>query len=368
MIQCTGLYVHVPFCRVKCRFCHFATFPGLLNDIPAYLSALETEMQLQKYRNADTVFIGGGTPSLLSEDELSCLQENLFENFCIRLNAEITMEFNPENGEQKKLRALYSAGINRLSLGLQVSQDSLLKSLGRTHNFIDFLRAYDRARNAGFKNINIDLMFGLPGQTLRNWEETLDLVLALCPEHISGYSFDREEPSAMAIQFSKNDDDLEADMYELLSEKLTTAGYLHYEISNFSKPGFECRHNLKYWRNDPVQGLGVSAAGFDGRTRTKNHDRLSSYMKEIHQQIRPLMEETKLPMIEHLAESLMLALRLKEGVRTTKEITRHFGGILQKYRELGFLELTDQNRRMMLNLKGWLLSSQIFRELILSSR
>lgn len=360
----SGLYIHIPFCRMKCRFCHFATFPGLRGKIPDYLSALEREMKFHDPSGLDTVFLGGGTPSMLSLRQIDRLLQSVKNHFRVDSDAEISMEWNPEDGNLPKLKAARSAGINRVSFGLQASQDSLLRSLGRLHDFKKFTEAFGNARQAGFGNINVDLMFGLPGQTFGDWTETLDRVLASSPEHISAYALDLDEPSALSFQKTTPDDDLQADMYEILSDKLTGAGYLHYEISNFCRPGFECRHNLKYWRNEPCLGIGLSAAGFDGMTRAKNHDRMAAYLRQIRQKNRPVMEETTLPEQDRIGEDLMLGLRLKEGARITAETSKFYGKILEKYRDFGLLALSPGSSRAALNLNGWMVSNRIFADIL----
>lgn len=312
----------------------------------------------------DTVFLGGGTPSMLSIRQIERLLRYVKKHFRVDPDAEISMEWNPEDGNLPKLKAARSAGVTRVSFGFQASQDSLLRSLGRLHDFKKFTEAFGNARRAGFGNINADMMFGLPGQTLEDWTETIEQVLRLSPEHLSAYALDLDEPSALSFQKITPDDDLQADMYGILSESLSRAGYLHYEISNFSKPGFECRHNLKYWRNEPCLGIGLSAAGFDGSTRAKNHDRMAAYLKRIGQKMRPVMEETTLPEQDRVGEDLMLGLRLKEGARITSETSKFFGDILEKYRGLGLLALSPDSSRAILNLKGWMLSNRIFVDIL----
>ncbi len=359
-----GLYVHIPFCRVKCKFCHFATFPGLRKRVPEYLSALETEMSRAGGQKLNTIFFGGGTPSFLSELEIKSLLDAIRKYFEIEADSEISMECNPDDATPGKLKAMKSAGINRISFGLQATQEPLLKSLNRTHDFKQFVLAYASARKIGFQNINADLIFGLPHQTLADWEETLDRVVAMAPEHISAYALDLDEPSALSFQKTVPDDDLQADMYELLSRKLAEAGYRHYEISNFAKPGNECRHNLKYWRNDPCLGIGLSAAGFDGRTRIKNKDRMEEYLESIRCKVSPAMETITLTEDEQEGENLMLGLRLREGARLTPKIWKMHGEMLKKYEERELLKIDADKNRAILNLKGWLLSNQIFRDIL----
>jgi len=349
---------------VKCKFCHFATFPGLKDQVPAYLDALDAEMRLCGGKAVDTVFVGGGTPTFLSGEQIISLFRSVKQNLQVDENAEISMECNPDDGEPAKLEAMLQEGVNRLSFGLQAAQDSHLQSLGRTHDFATFLKSYSAARQAGFENINVDLMYGLPGQTLSQWRETLDQILAIAPEHISGYALDLDEPSALSFQRTETDEDLQADMYELLSKELTRAGYSHYEISNFARPDFQCRHNLKYWRNEPCLGVGVAAAGFDGKTRHKNHDRMAAYLDSVQRGIRPVSEETALSAKDQSGENLMLGLRLKEGARISAETEKYYGKVLEKYRDLGLLALSPDSGRAALTLNGWMVSNRIFVDIL----
>ncbi|OGR88539.1 MAG: hypothetical protein A3A86_05995 [Elusimicrobia bacterium RIFCSPLOWO2_01_FULL_60_11] len=364
MNKARGLYIHIPFCRMKCRFCHFATFPGLREKIPDYLSALEKEMRFHEPSRLNTVFLGGGTPSILSPRQILRLMGSIHRHFTVEKGAEISMEWNPEDGNLPKLKATRETGVNRVSFGLQAVQDSHLRSLGRLHDFKKFTEAFGNARRAGFGNINIDLMFGLPGQTLADWTETLDKVLALSPEHLSAYALDLDEPSALSFQKTAPDDELQADMYEILNAKLAGEGYIHYEISNFAKPGHECRHNLKYWRNEPCLGIGLSAAGYDGATRAKNHGRMEAYLTQVGQKKQPVMEKSTLSERDRIGEGLMLGLRLKEGAYVTPETSKFFGDILEKYRDLGLLSFSADSSRAALNLNGWMVSNRIFLDIL----
>ncbi len=359
-----GLYVHIPFCRVKCKFCHFATFPGLRKSVPEYLSALETEMGEAGNHKLDTIFFGGGTPSFLAEEEIERLIGSIKKCFEVETNAEISMECNPDDGTAEKLKTMRRAGINRISFGLQATQEPLLKALNRTHDYQQFLQAYAAARKEGFENINVDLIFGLPGQTMKDWRDALDRVMKIAPDHLSAYALDLEEPSALSVQKMIPDDDLQADMYEFLHEKLTQAGYVHYEISNFAKPGKECLHNLKYWRNEPCLGIGLSSAEFNGKIRIKNHDRMETYLTAVQKGRRPTMETVQLSENEQAGENLMLGLRLKEGARLTPGTWKLHGEMLKKYEQSGLIEIDKNANRAVLNLRGWLLSNQIFRDIL----
>lgn len=336
-------------------------------DIPGYLRALAEEMKGAGGRRVDTVFFGGGTPSLLSGGQIRELMLSVSSRFDIAERAEITLECNPEDGEARKLKAIREAGINRLSFGLQASQDRHLKALGRTHDLACFLKTYETARELGFGNINIDLMFGLPGQSLEDWEETLELAVSLGPEHVSAYALDLDEPSALSFEKRTADEDLEAEMYKTASSMLARAGYLHYEISNFARPAFQCRHNLKYWRNEASIGVGVAAASFDGISRRRNAERLGPYLEKIREGKSPVSEAEILSPGERTGEEIMLGLRLGEGAPLSRQAHKLYGGPLNSFEKLGLLKMSSDGKRAALTLDGWLLSNQIFTELLVPS-
>ncbi|MBK6880015.1 MAG: coproporphyrinogen III oxidase family protein [Elusimicrobia bacterium] len=238
---------------------------------------------------------------------------------------ESSLECNPETLTVEKLEALRRAGVNRLSLGLQTTEDPLLKALGRSHDLRTFHGAYRAARDVGFGNLNIDLMYGLPGQTRTGWMDTVKRVIDLAPEHVSAYALTVQEETYFHRSGVVPDDDLQADMYEEAADALIAAGFGHYEISNFAKPGRECRHNLRYWRNQDCLGAGVSAARYDGRTRRTNTDNLSVYLLAMEGGQTPVVEETALTEAERLGEDLMLGLRLAEGVAPSAAAARLYG-------------------------------------------
>lgn len=357
-----GLYVHIPFCHVKCRFCDFAAYPGLLAEIPRYLKALDREMDAHRGQALDTLFIGGGTPSLLSPDEFRQLTASLKNDFTLTPNLEASIECNPETGAEEKFAAYLEEGVNRISFGLQATQDKFLKSLGRTHDYETFAKAFRAARTAGFKNVNIDLMYGLPGQTLEDWKECLARALAFGPEHLSAYALSIEDRTAFGKSGVDKDDDLQAEMYEVLYRTLEEAGFEHYEISNFAKPGFECRHNLKYWRNQDCAGIGVSSAGYLNGVRSKNHERVMDYLSAIESGGRPVIEEDRLAEGERIGEDLMLAFRLKEGCEVSEAGWNLYGAVIQKYMNEGFLR--RDGARVVPTKKGWILSNQMFQDFL----
>jgi oxygen-independent coproporphyrinogen-3 oxidase len=359
------LYIHIPFCHVKCRFCDFAAFPGRLKDIPRYIAALAGEMFLAAPsvdRTLPTLYFGGGTPSVLAVSHWEAVWSSLQRHFTWD-GAEVTIEVNPESATPELFARWRDRGVNRLSFGLQAAQDHHLKSLGRLHDWNTFAGAFRLAREAGFDNLNVDLMFGLPGQTPAEWRQSLDRVAALDPEHISAYALTVEERTAFSHAGVETDGDIQADLYETASDMLTAAGYRHYEISNFARPGRECRHNLRYWRNADCPGLGVSAAWHENGVRYKNTDNLTDYMDAVEGGRRPVLEETRLPDGERRGENLMLGLRLAEGVSPDQEDIVLYGAVLEKYAGLGFLT-RDAEGRYRPTLKGWLLSNRLFSELL----
>ena len=312
----TGIYVHIPFCKRKCNYCDFCSFAETKEEREAYIKALISE--IYEYGGgeicADTVFFGGGTPSLLTPEEFSRISDALRESFVISENAEFTVECNPKTLTPQKLAAYKRARVNRLSIGLQSANEAELKTLGRIHSFEDFLSSYEMARAAGFDNISLDLMYGLPGQTAESFEKTLESVIALSPEHISAYGL-IVEPGTLF--FEKRDEllfpseDEECDMYSLACKKLSEAGYSHYEISNYAKPGKACLHNLKYWKNLEYIGLGLAAHSyFDGKRYSNTADMAKYLSLNFEKQRAYDRERESLDPFEYA----MLALRLSEGL------------------------------------------------------
>ncbi|MDO8735392.1 MAG: radical SAM family heme chaperone HemW, partial [Elusimicrobiota bacterium] len=265
-----AFYIHIPFCRKKCNYCDFVSMPiqtgdtqwhseakpkNLTDYTDRYLKTLVNEFSLRFPLPVShfplTIYIGGGTPSILSEKQIEFLFNGLFFYLPKLENNELefSCEANPESITEQKLRILKNFGVNRLSIGLQSLDDKILNFLGRVHTLKDFSRCYESARKIGFENINIDLIFGIPGQTIENWSSTLKSVVRLNPEHISIYSLTIEKGTRFFENGLQKDDDIDADMYEFAIDYLEKNGYHHYEISNFSKPGFECKHNINYWKN-----------------------------------------------------------------------------------------------------------------------
>ena len=322
-----GLYLHIPYCKSKCRYCDFVSFADC-ESMGEYCAALLKEMRLdaaalpkQAY---DTVFFGGGTPSILPAGAVAMLMDALHASFEIMPDAEITIEANPGTLNETKLREYRAAGINRLSMGLQSTNDALLETIGRIHRYADFVQNYECARAAGFTNISADLMYGLPGQTVKDHLDAIETLCRLGLNHISAYSLIVEEGTPLYTDVTGGAESLPAEddvylMHRRGMEFLETLGYARYEISNYAKPGFASRHNLNYWENGVYLGLGLnshSAMRINGSwMRFANTERLSDYIISCNQGIRPLASEPEvIPRAEEMFETVMLGLRKTEGI------------------------------------------------------
>ena len=324
------LYVHVPFCKQKCRYCAFVSFAGKETQKEKYVELLLKEADNRKNEFTEeiqTMFIGGGTPSLLTPEQLIHLTAGLFARLPAGKLNEFTIEANPGTITEQWLSAAAKAGMNRLSLGMQAFQPELLAALGRIHQYHEVADSVKLARNYGIENINIDLIFGIPGQTLDQWKETLKAALALDPVHISAYGLIPEENTPMNEDLESGfltlpDPDLEREMYDTAISELSRYGMRQYEVSNFARPGYECRHNIGYWKQIPYTGLGVSAAsmeilqqGKEGmicRRRTNPYN-LAAYEHMVNNSGKP-DEETLILSAESRFETLMLGLRMNEGI------------------------------------------------------
>ena len=377
------LYIHIPFCVKKCSYCDFLSAPATEQTREAYMAALFAEIRgnAEKYREriVTTIFIGGGTPSLLSGKTVIQLMEKLRENFCVAEDAEITMEVNPGTATLEKLRAFRKAGINRISIGMQSAQEPELKMLGRIHDFDCFCRVYREAVEAGFENINVDVMSGLPGQTIDTYRDTLEKVLHLSPvpQHISAYSLIVEEGTPFATMKEKGElplpeEDMERAMYEETIEVLAQYGFQRYEISNYAREGYECRHNVGYWTRKDYLGFGIGAASLVDNGRFQNRRELAAYLEH------PLEcreEEQTLTMEEQMEETMFLGLRLTRGVsyeRFEKQFDRSLeavygsviaqnvadGLLIVRCEETGehFLALTDRG----LDLSNYVMAQFLF--------
>ncbi|MBM7855705.1 oxygen-independent coproporphyrinogen-3 oxidase [Desulfohalotomaculum tongense] len=374
-----GLYIHVPFCLQKCRYCDFVSYPYNKDDARSYLQALEREMQyyarrLTPGRRVSTVFIGGGTPTVLETGDLTKLLENARRYFQWSEDAEVTVEANPGTINKHKLYMLHQMGVNRLSLGVQAYQSRLLNLLGRVHDYRQVLQGVSAARQVGFNNLNLDLIFGIPGQSLKDWQESLAMLADLQPEHLACYSLQLEEGTPLAAAVERGEvtpcrEELELKMYNKLIDFLTARGYRHYEISNFSKPGCQCRHNLLYWHNGEYLGLGPAAHSHLDMQRWSNTASIRQYTGQVLKNVPPVTERHKLTKKDVMIETAFMGLRLLQGL-DRNEFYRRFGQRItdvwpeevKKLCHQGLLELTDTHLR--LTGKGLRLANLVFREFV----
>lgn len=319
MKKALSIYIHIPFCVQKCAYCDFLSAPATLEVQKQYLHMLIQEIRKKAADCAEeyivkTIFIGGGTPTSVPADYLCQVLKMVQECFEVEADAEISMECNPGTANKESLRKYRDAGVNRLSIGLQATQDSLLRKLGRIHTYGQFLETYHGAREVGFDNINIDLMSALPGQNFADYEETLRKVLALKPEHISAYSLIVEEGTPFYdMELDLPDEDTERAMYERTEQLLREQGYYRYEISNYALPGRECRHNQVYWERGEYLGFGLGASSLLKQTeevRTKNNSNLGTYLQSDFS----YEEESILTRREAMEEFFFLGLRQMKGV------------------------------------------------------
>ncbi len=361
------LYLHIPFCVRKCNYCDFFSASGTPKEQADYVSAMIQEIQsyqeLSGEYEVQTIFLGGGTPSLLTPEQIEKIFTTIYHIFSVNENAEITMEMNPGTVAIEKLRAMKAAGVNRLSIGLQSAQNEELKMLGRIHTYEEFLETWRLTEQAGFKNRNIDLMSALPGQTMESYEDTLSKVLALEPEHISAYSLILEEGTVFYDWYEKGkldrgawklpSEEEEYAMGELTIQRLAEAGMHRYEISNYAKPGKECRHNLGYW--DRVEYLGIGA-GSSSLIKGERFDHIRDrkvYIEKIRNGESILIDREILSVESQMEEFMYLGLRKIEGVSRTdfqnyfgKNVDDVYGEILDKLEEEQLLEFSGDRIRL----------------------
>jgi oxygen-independent coproporphyrinogen III oxidase len=375
-----GLYLHMPFCAKRCLYCGFTSYAGKQDRIPEYVAALLRDLELSvqdlpaQSRPLTSVYFGGGTPSLLEPGQIRQILKAVSRHFILDPGTEISLEANPGTVDLCRLQGFHSAGVGRLSLGLQAAQDHLLSRLGRIHSAADGERAFTWARQAGFKNISVDLMFGLPGQTMDEWLASLQWVKDLEPEHVSFYGLSVEKGTiyfelAARHQLDLPGEDGEADMYESGIAFLEQAGYQQYEISNFSKPGFRSRHNCLYWENRPVLGLGASACSYIDGVRVNRTRDLEEYFGALAQNRRPVELTEELKGRQALGEEAFLKLRMTEGIsladwqqRTGSDFLALFGSEVEVLCRQGLLSLNRQNVR--LTRRGLPLANEVFQAFV----
>jgi len=357
-----SVYIHIPFCKSKCRYCSFVSFENLEN-IKGFIYSLLKEID-SCYQNEplQTLYIGGGTPSVLPANDL----EKIVSKFCFAQKPEITIEVNPNDADKDYLKSLYSIGFNRLSMGAQSFDDRLLKLIGRRHSATEIINAVENARNAGFDNISLDLIYGLPEQTLNGFIDDVNKLISLDIEHMSLYGLKIEEGCYFYTHKPENiqDEDMQADMYLAAGEITGQSGFEHYEISNYAKAGYASKHNMNYWRCGEYYGFGVSAHGYVNGLRYANTSDLKQYLNspDVHEYGRFLTEPEK------LEERIFLGLRLSQGI-DVKEINNDFvidfdkkySDIIKKYTESAYLLKTNTGYRLSDDKKnnGFLISNLI---------
>ncbi|QAY66335.1 radical SAM family heme chaperone HemW [Paenibacillus protaetiae] len=373
-----ALYIHIPFCTNKCFYCDFNSYVLKGQPVDDYLDALEREMahtvKLMPPAQIDTVFVGGGTPTVLTPPQMERFLQSVGRYFPLANEVEFTMEANPGTVDPDKLAAMKQGGVNRISFGVQSFDNGLLERIGRIHNTDDVYRSLENARAAGFTNLSIDLMFGLPGQTVELLSHSVDKALELDLPHYSLYSLKVEENTLFHTMYERNElplpeEDEELQMYLLLMDRLKQAGYGHYEISNFARPGFESRHNSVYWRNEPYYGLGAGAHGYAERLRHINVKGVQPYIEKSKAGY-PRLEENRVSEAEAMEDFMMVGLRLLEGVRASdfarqfpgESLERHFGPIINKLKQDGLLQQIDNVGDTVYRLtdKGVLFGNEVF--------
>ena len=320
-----GIYVHIPFCKRKCDYCDFISYSNKDSKIQEYIEAVKKEIELQKIKSEiTTIYVGGGTPSYIESKYIKEIIEEI-KNKNVCNDAEITIEINPGTVTLEKLRDYKECGINRLSIGLQTTQNNLLKQIGRIHDFEQFVETYKMARKEGFKNINIDLMLGLPNQRIKDLKDSLEKVIELQPEHISVYSLIVEEGTPICNKIEKGDlelpdEDLERNMYWYVKNTLELNGYKHYEISNFARKGYESKHNLNCWKQKEYVGIGLAAHSYRDITRYSNTEQMGEYIRNVKNQnlernriIHEIQKED-----DTKKEYMILGLRQIDGIKISK--------------------------------------------------
>lgn len=384
MTKTIGIYIHIPFCVKKCAYCDFLSAPPCgVSQIESYVSALCKEISLRAgtypSRLVDTIFFGGGTPSLLPAASFEAIMSALKAHFIIAEAAEITVECNPDTVDKAKLEAYRQIGVNRISFGLQSASDEELLRIGRIHTYERFLESFNLARKVGFKNINVDLISALPEQNVADWEYTLNTVAKLKPEHISAYSLILEEDTKLyedrdKYNFPTEDEDVE--MYAVTARILETYGYKRYEISNYAKEGFESRHNNRYWQRREYFGFGIGAASFVNDRRFSNIRNIDEYISVLSNGEKALsklfVEEEKLSKEEAMAEFFYLGLRRMEGVYFSdfsemfdEDATKIYGAVMDKLVRNGllcYIEEHDKKLGVRLTTEGIFVSNTVFVE------
>jgi len=377
MAEKLGIYVHIPFCRSKCDYCDFYALAGRDDQMDQYLKALLAHIRetgpLSRGYQVDSIYFGGGTPSCFGEKRLRALLGEIEKRFDMAREQEVTLECNPDDADEKFFTRMRRAGVNRISLGMQSASDRELACLHRRHTAAQTAGAVQAVRQAKYGNLSLDLIYGLPGQDMAGWQENVEQALALEPEHLSCYGLKVEPGTPLAHRVQRGeqlpDDDAQAEMYLWMVERLEQAGYQQYEISNFARPGFQSRHNLKYWMGQPYTSFGPGAhSDFGGRRYSFVRD-LDAYIDGVLGGGRIIDESDFIPRQERSGEYLMLRLRTVRGIEEweyRREFLRNFDPLerkLERYEQEGWAR--RQDGRWRLTPKGFLLSNQLISDLLL---
>ncbi|MGD2197988.1 radical SAM family heme chaperone HemW [Lysinibacillus fusiformis] len=376
-----GVYIHIPFCHQICNYCDFNKFYFKNQPVDEYIEALGKEMALatqknpESFRHIETIFLGGGTPTALSPQQLDKLLTLIRTYIPMNCVTEFTSEANPDELSAEKLQVLFEGGVNRLSMGVQSFDQGLLQKIGRTHSNEHVYETIALAKKIGFQNISIDLMYGLPGQTMAQWKDSLEKALALDLPHFSAYSLIVEPKTIFYNQYAKGKlllptEDLEADMYDVLMQQMELHGLQQYEISNFAKPGYYSEHNKIYWDNDEYAGFGAGAHGYLAGVRYSNHGPLKKYMETVFAGELPIVHEHEVSQAEKREEQMFLGLRKTEGVKhkiyeekLKVPIVAHYDSVLKELVSKGLLEHDDVGVR--LTRKGRFVGNEVFQQFLL---
>ncbi|TCP53301.1 oxygen-independent coproporphyrinogen-3 oxidase [Tumebacillus sp. BK434] len=373
-MRVSSLYVHIPFCASKCYYCDFNSYVSTSDVMDRYLDGLDREMELvaaaYDHEPLQTVFFGGGTPTMFDARQTERMMQMLHRHFPLREGVEISVEANPGTVDPDKLSVLKDHGANRLSFGVQSFENDLLVKLGRLHDRDAVYRSWELARQAGFNSINLDLMFGLPGQTLEALDRTLRALIDLGPEHVSSYSLKVEEGTPFYTWHNRGQlilppEEEETQMYQMVIDGFRGAGYEMYEISNFAKPGHRSRHNQVYWRNEPYMAVGSGAHGYVGGLRYINQKNVPEYIETTVQGGRPVVEQEVIDERMQQEDTMILGLRLMEGVSFARFRDKHgvamqdvFGDILLRFEKLGLLQVDAAGVR--LTQQGIFLANEVY--------
>ncbi|MEY9975468.1 radical SAM family heme chaperone HemW [Lysinibacillus sp. RC79] len=376
-----GVYIHIPFCHQICNYCDFNKFYFKNQPVDEYIEMLGKEMELatkkypESFKQIETIFLGGGTPTALSPQQIERLLKLIRTYIPMDSVTEFTSEANPDELSEAKLQALFDGGVNRLSMGVQSFDQELLKKIGRTHSNNHVYETIALAKNVGFRNISLDLMYGLPGQTMAQWKDTLEKAFALNLPHYSAYSLIVEPKTIFYNQYTKGKlhlptEDLEADMYDVLMNQMEAHAHQQYEISNFAQSGFSSRHNKIYWENDEYAGFGAGAHGYLAGVRYSNHGPLKKYMDTVNAGELPIVYEHVVTENEKREEQMFLGLRKIEGITHTiyeekfnESMHRHYSHVVEKLVSEGLLEQDTIGIR--LTRKGRFVGNEVFQQFLL---